>query len=86
MNFRVNFSAFITYRVFIFWGAEREHNSMSSKLLWRNVINPIYMEKFIEVFFCKIHTTLRSSSDIKIVSKNFSSKFFIHISLDFLDT
>lgn len=50
MNFRVNFSAFITYGVFILGGAEREHNSMPFKLLWRNIINPTYMEKFIEFF------------------------------------
>lgn len=51
MNFRVNFSAFITYGVFIFLEAEREHNSVPFKLLWRNIINPIYMEKFIGLGF-----------------------------------
>ena len=77
MNFRVKFSAFITHGVFIFLEAEREHNSVPFKLLWRNIINPIYMEKFIGLgFFPQIYTTLRSFSDIKIISKKFSSKFF----------
>lgn len=47
MNFRVNFSAFITYGVFIFLEAEREHNSVPFKLLWRkynksNIYGKVY--------------------------------------------
>lgn len=61
---------------FIFLEAEREHNSVPFKLLWRNIINPIYMEKFVGHFLVNIYITLRSFSDIKIVTKIFSSKFF----------
>lgn len=36
------------FYLFYGWGeAETEHNSMPFKLLWTNIINPIYMEKFI---------------------------------------
>jgi hypothetical protein len=68
--------------VFLFFEAKREHNSVPFRLLWRNIINPIHIEKFIGYFY-KIHNTLKSFSNINIVSENYSSKFFIHILLDF---
>lgn len=47
MNFSSNFSAFITK---VLSEPEREYNSVLFKLLWRNIINPIYMGKVYELF------------------------------------
>lgn len=47
MNFSSNFSAFITK---VLSETEKEYNSVPFKLLWRNIINPIYMRKVYELF------------------------------------
>lgn len=97
MNFRVNFATFITYGVFIFLEAEREHNSVPFKLLWRNIINPQYMEKFIGLRFLFLDISISMYLyryvdmyiyDLSLILRLFLKIFFKNFNmylLDFLD-
>lgn len=87
INFRVNFCAFIASGVFIYFvgGGKLKQNIIQclsnclEKYNKSNIYGKVYR---VLSFIQKIHTTLGSFCDVKTVS--FFSKFFIHMSQDFL--
>lgn len=68
----------LTVFLFFFLEAARKHNSVPFKLLWRNIINPIYMEKFIGFrfyFFAKYIQLW----DLSLILRLFPKKIFFQV-------